>query len=196
MPKIITRVAPLFFAISFVFGCATELPTQQYPNITFSHLKKIKIDVGKIDIVSRFQPPLTNSHIEHLLPIPPSKALEQWLRDRFQPIGQSGRLSLVIEDAQVTATPLKLDTSFKGQITKQQSQLYQMAVQASLHIRNPDAKILATASARAERSITAREDLSLNDRHQLWLETVNEMMTDFNSSIEPNIQDYLGSWLR
>lgn len=196
MRKFVNVSASLFLCITLIGGCLAEAPIQRLPKITFSHLQAFRVDVAKIEVENRFRAPITAPHIEHLLPTSPTKAMEQWFKDRFQPVGTSGALRLVIEDARAIEKPLHLDKSFKGQFTKQQSQLYEMTTQASLHIIDVDGNILDTAKAKAERSITTREDISLNDRHKLWLETVSALMNDFNESIEPYIQSYLKNWLR
>ena len=130
------------------------------------------------------------------MPVTPSKALEKWVKDRFQAVGQSGSLRLIIEDARATETALTLDKSLKGRLTKQQSQRYDMAVLATLHMRDGTGRAIGTASAHAKRSITAREDTSLNDREKLWFDTVNLLMIDFNTVMELQVQSYLSRWLR
>ena len=196
MSNFISSFLLIFFSISLIYGCTTPDPIQQFPEITFSHLRSVKINVAKIEVENRFHAPLEAPHIEHLLPMPPSKAMEQWLRDRFQPVGASGTLRLVIEDAKATVAPLSLDKSLRGTLTKQQSQLYQMVARGTLKLEDTNGKVLSSAGAYAERSITTREDITLNTRQKLLLETVIDLMNDFNESIEPNIQSYLKHWLR
>ena len=196
MPNFVGYFLTLFLSSLLSQGCTSQPPIQTYPEITFSHLQTFKVNVGKIEVENRFRRPLKAPHIEHLLSMPPSKALEQWLRDRFKPVGRSGTLRLIIEDAKVTEMNLDLDTSFKGHMTKQQSKLYKMIIRASLELRDTNGETLGTASSIAERSITTREDISINERQKLWLETVINLVNDFNQSIEPSIHSYLGVWLR
>ena len=182
--------------IGLLSACASPVLTQRVPQITFSHLQVYKFDVAKIEIENRYNAPLKLPHIAHLMPTTPGKALEQWLKDRFQAVGRTGSLRLIIEEARATKTALSLNTSLKGRLTKQQSQRYDMALRATLDMRDEKGRTMGTASARAERSITAREDISLNDREKLWFDTVNLLMTDFNKTMEVNVQSYLSRWLR
>ncbi len=182
--------------IGLLGACASPAPTQRLPDITFSHLQVYKVDVAKVEIENRYAAPLKAPHIVHLMPVAPDKVLEQWVKDRFQAVGRTGSLRLIIEDARATETGLTLDKSLKGRLTKQQSKRYDIAVLATLHMRDGTGKTIGTARARAERSITAREDISLNDREKLWFDTVNLLMTDFNKAMEVNIQSYLSRWLR
>ena len=182
--------------IGLLGACASPAPTQRLPDITFSHLQVYKVDVAKVEIENRYTAPLKAPHIVHLMPVAPDKVLEQWVKDRFQAVGRTGSLRLIIEDARATETGLTLDKSLKGRLTKQQSKRYDIAVLATLHMRDGTGKTIGTARARAERSITAREDISLNDREKLWFDTVNLLMTDFNKAMEVNVQSYLSRWLR
>ena len=134
--------------IGLLSACASPVLTQRVPQITFSHLQVYKFDVAKIEIENRYNAPLKAPHIVHLMPTPPGKALEKWLKDRFQAVGQTGSLRLIIEEARATKTALSLNTSLKGRLTKQQSQRYKMALRAKLHMRDEKGKTIGTASAR------------------------------------------------
>ncbi len=194
--KAFRHTVSLGLMIGFFSACASPMPTQRLPEITFSHLQVYKVDVAKIEVEHRYIAPIKSPHIVHLMPAAPDKALEQWVKDRFQAVGQIGSLRLVIEDVRATETALTLDRSLKGRLMKQQSQRYDFAVMATLLMRDGTGRTIGTARARAERSITAREDISLNEREKLWFDTVTLLMTDFNKAMEVNVQAYLSRWLR
>ena len=186
-----------FILVTWILSaCANKAPIEQFPDITFSHLNAFKINTAKIVVENQFHQPIKTPHIEHTLRMPPRTAIESWLKERFQPFGSSGILSLIIQDATVTREPLAIDKSLKGRLTKQQSVIYKMIARARLQIKDKNGKIMATASASVERSLTAREDISLNDRDRLLLEMVSDLMSDFNNSIEPNIYSHFKPWLK
>jgi len=190
------KIIQFILLTGMLAACANKAPIEQFPDITFSHLKALKINTAKIVVENQFHPSLKTPHIEHTLRMPPRKAMEIWLKDRFQPLGSSGILSLIIQDATVTGEPLSIDKSLRGRLTKQQSVIYKMIARASLQIKDKNGKIRAKASASVERSLTAREDISLNDRDRLLLEMVSDLMSDFNNSIEPNISIHFKPWLK
>ncbi len=196
MHKLIRAAAPAILALSMLGGCESAPPVQRLPQMTFAHLQTFKVDVAKIEIENRFNPPLAAPHVEHLMPTSPVQALEQWLKDRFTAVGRTGTLRLIIDDARATETELAKDTSFKGKLTKQQSYRYDLAVRATLELKGNAGDLLGSAGANAERSITAREDISLNDREKLWFDTVSLLMTSFDKAMDANVRRYLGSWLR
>ncbi len=196
MHKDFRKIIKFILVMGILSACANKAPIEQLPDITFSHLNAFKINTAKIVVENQFYPPIKAPHIEHTLRIPPDKAMERWLKDRFKPLGSSGILSLVIEDATVTEEPLAIDKSLKGRLTKQQSVIYKMIARARLQIKDKNGKTMATALASVERSLTAREDISLNDKDRLLLEMVGELMNDFNNSIEPNIHSHFKPWLK
>jgi len=53
-----------------------------------------------------------------------------------------------------------------------------------------------TATAAASRSITVREDISLNEREKTWFRIVDRLLADFNSEMEANLRQHLAPWLR
>jgi len=200
MPRAFKSMTPMMIPLALAAGllaaCETAPPTQRLPEMTFAHLSAFQVDAARVQVENRFKDPLKAPHVEHLLPTAPAVALEQWAKDRVKAVGLNGTARLIIEDARVTETALARDTSLKGKFTKQQSHRYDMAVRATLELRDAGGTLLAAAGANASRSITAREDISLNDREKLWFDTVGLLMKDFDREMDANIRKYLARWLR
>lgn len=196
MHKFFRAAAALMVAGTLLGACASTAPTERLPQMTFAHLPSVELDVAKVEIENRYNPPLAAPHIEHKMPTSPAQALEQWLTDRVKAVGRTGTLRMVIEDARTTETELATDTSLKGALTKQQGWRYDMAVKATLQLRGISGDLLAEASANAERSITAREDISLNDREKLWFDTLGQLMNNFNGAMDANLKRYMGRWIQ
>jgi len=183
-------------AVLAVAGCETPVNVQNLPDITFAHLAPIAMNVASVQVENRFSPPLALPHVEHRVPVAPAKALTQWAKDRIKPVGASGIAKLIIEDASVTETKLKRDDSLKGTFTKQQSHRYDLAVRASLVIIDAAGAERGVSEARSSRSITVREDLSLNDWEKTLFETTDHLLTDFNTEMESNVRRHLANWIR
>ena len=131
------RILLSAYALSVSLGlaaCETPVQTQKLPDLTFAHLAPIKLNVAKIDVVVRYQPPLREPNVEHLFPTPPAKALKQWVKDRLRAAGGSGVARLVIINASAVETPLSQKKGFTATFTKQQSQRYDATVEARLEI--------------------------------------------------------------
>lgn len=196
MYRMIQKTA-VVLAVGITLGaCEATVDTQRLPEITFAHLQRFNVNVAKVEVVHQFHSPLKAPHVEHLLPTSPAKALEQWTQDRFTAVGRSGVLRLIIEDARAVETSLTQDQSLTGKFTKQQSHRYDMTVRARLEVSDGTGKKRATASARASRSVSVREDITLNDREKTWFDTVDLLTKDFNREIDISIRRHMGDWIR
>jgi hypothetical protein len=51
-------------------------------------------------------------------------------------------------------------------------------------------------SSRTSRSRSVPENASLNDREKVWFEMTEAMMNDINGSLERQIREHLGAFLR
>jgi hypothetical protein len=177
-------------------GCETPVETQRLPDITFAHLPAFRFDVAQIAVDSRVVAPATANHIEGRMSTSPEKALRQWAKDRLKAVGGTGALRVIIQDATATRTELPRDESFKGKFTKQQAERYDMSVKAVLSLVDAGGAERGTALAQASRSITVREDVSLNDREKIVFDQVDQLLADFNTEIEASIRQHLAPWLR
>ena len=190
-----------FFALALsslflTLGCETPVATQKLPKITFVHLQPFSINVASIEIVNQFSSTMKAPHIEHKVPTSPATALIQWVKDRLKATGKFGKLRLFIEDASATETKLDLDKSLKGQFTKQQSHLYKFSLRATALLTDASGVRLGSATVKATRSTTIREDISLNERQRAWFELVDQLINDFNLQMEARLNQHLGRWLR
>ena len=175
-------------------ACETPVKAQKFPELTFTHLKPIKLDLAAIEVVVRYRPPLRVPNVDHLFPTPPVKALRRWAADRLQAVGRAGSARFVIEDASAVETALKKKTGVVATFTKQQAYRYDLTVEAALEIS--DGRRQGRATARVTRSRTVPEDTSLNDRDRIWFELTETLMADFNAEIEKNMRTYLSLWLK
>ena len=193
---IFTTVAVASFLA--LVACSTPAPTQVLPKLTFSHLAPIKFDVETVEISNLYKAPNDWAYIEDQFPTSPANAIRTWAIERLKPVGNagSGTLRIVINQASIREHDLKLDKSFKGAFTKQQSSRYDMNIDVALELIDGAGKKVGFSAAKVDRSITTREDISLNDRDKRWFETTEKAMEDFNREMEANILQYLTGWLR
>jgi len=175
-------------------ACETPVQMQKFPDLTFAHLKPLKLNVAKIEVVSQYRAPLKAPNVEHLFPISPVTALKQWAKDRFRAVGRSGTARLVILNAAAIEAQLQKKTGFTATFTKQQSQRYDLTVEARLEVANGSSRGITTAHA--SRFSTIREDASINNRERLWFDLTEALVGDFDKAMEENIHKHLGKWLR
>lgn len=179
-------------------ACSTPVSNQVMPQMSFAHLGTLNFDVETIEIDNRYKTPDESRQIESRFSTPPVEAIRIWAIDRLKPVGAagSGTLRVVINQANVKETDLKLDKGIKGAFTKQQSNRYDVSLDIAVEILDATGKQVGFSAAKAFRSLTTGEDISLNDREKKWFEMTEKTMAELNAEIESNIRRYLAAWLR
>ena len=185
----------VFLLVVFLAACDTPVVTQTLPELTYGHLSQFTLDVADIAVAAKYLPPMQAPNVDHLFPTPPGKALRRWAADRLKAGGRRGSARFVIIDARVTETALKVDKSFTGAFTKQQTRRYDATVEVSLEVLDDRGFRKGFANARVMRSRTLREDASINDRERMWFDLTEALMRDFNAELEKNIRQYLSGYL-
>ena len=126
---------------------------------------------------------------------PPAGALRSWAKDRLRAIGTNSFARFTIIEASVTETRLDKKEGIIGAFTKDQSELYDAVLEARLEVFDDSGLSKGFAKARATRSVTVREDSSINQREQAWFNLTEELVRDINVALEKNILKYLSEWL-
>ena len=184
-------VAVLAVAVS---ACQTPDPTPRYAEITFSHLAKIKLDVGAVDYVQAYTPPSKIPNVDHLFPLRPSAVARRWAEERLEaagPISRVARVTLV--DASVIGSALDTTQGIKGAFTIDQAARYDEIL---IEIVNSQGVVEGRTSAIAQRSQTAPENITLNERDQIWFELTEAVMADLDKELEATIGKYLAKYVR
>ena len=191
------RLAFLLFAfVAPLLGACATPPTANFPELTFRHKKPIRLAVGSVEVVNEFSMPFAAPNVEHKMPVAPGPAAERWAQDVLQASGGTDKLVMVITDASVTETPLKIKKGLKGAFTTDQTERYEGRVAVRLEIRTPDNKRRAVAEAFATRSATIAEDATLADREALWYGLAEKLLNDFDTTVRPQVTAHLGEFLR
>ncbi len=176
-------------------GCEMPLIIQKLPEMTFRHLAPIPLNVVDLQIVAKSAPPMAPPHVAHMMPTPPVKALKRWAEDRLVISGRRGTARFTILKAEVTETRLAIDKSVTGLFKKQQADRYDGQIEAILEIFDDRGARRGLVTARATRSRTMGEGITLDQRHREWYAFVEAMMADFNRAMERNISHHLTEFL-
>ena len=182
----------LLFALCACSG--VNPPAPRMPQMTFANLQALQLDVARVEIVSKYQPPAQAPHIEYDMPVSPENAIKRWVQDRLQPVGKSGTLRVTILDAQATDNPLKVDTGVKSLFEKQQVSRVDVSVEVLLQILDERQFAVAEASAKASRSRTMPEGLKLNERDSILYDLVEATMLEFNTNMDPYMRTSFARW--
>lgn len=191
----LSRTIAAFTLIALaVSGCAS--PTApKFPELRFTHLPKITLDVASIEIVDNFQPAGV-AHIENRMPVSPETALRNWAQDRLQAGGVSGVAKFIINSAAVTETKLTKKGGITGAFTTQQSHRYDADLRVELRLEGVPRVSKAYAEANVTRSQTLGEDASINVREQMWFDLTESLMKDYDPLMSASIRTHLSDLVR
>lgn len=190
----LTAVLILAFGLS---ACQTPDPIPRYPEITFTHLETIKLDVGAVDYSQAYSPPGRTPNVEHLFPLRPSEVARRWANERIKPVGPISRIArITLVNAEVIGAALKKTSGIRGVFTIDQAARYDATVEILIEIINSRGDIEGQARAVAKRSITVPENLTLNERDQKWFELTEAVMGDIDRQMEKTIRQYLSKYVR
>ena len=179
-----------------VAGCASDVQPPRYPDITFSHLPPIRLDVAEIVYSPRYQPPLDAPNVGQDFPVPPVKAAEQWIRDRLVAVGTQGQARVTIRRATATETKLKVTEGLKGAFTTDQAWRYDANLDVVIDAVNPNRGLKAQATTIAHQSETVPEDASLSEREDVWFAMTEKLMRSFNKTFEAEIRKNLAKFIK
>ena len=192
---LIIKLYSFIFVIFSSASCQINSTSQVFPELTFQHLKLLSLNVARLEIVSSYNQPMSAPNVDHLFHTQPASALSSWAKDRLRANGTNSFARFTIIEASVTETKLDKKKGIIGVFTKDQSERYDAVLEAKLEIFDDSGHSKGFAKARATRSVTVREDSSINQREQAWFNLTEKLVKEINVELEENIFKYLSRWL-
>lgn len=201
MPSSSLRLKILAIAVlAGLTACTTAPPRPTYPDIRFTNEAPIRLAVSAIDVRNEYKPTFQSPHVEHLFPVPPAQAAENWAHDRLQAGGASGgaaRARFTIQDASVIETELqKKSEGISGAFKKEATERYDATLRATLEILDARGFALRTVTVKAVRSQSVIEGITPNERDQTWYDMTKALMTDFDQQMSAEISANLGGYFQ
>ncbi len=179
-----------------VAACEASSVQPHYPMITFSHLVPVNLDVAVVEYVDQYVPPQDAPNVEHLFPVRPSTVARRWAQDRLLATGVTRRARVVLVTASVTETPLAKTKGLTGTFTIDQVARYDATAEMRVEIVTDAGVVEGRANAIATRSRTVPEDITLNQRDQIWFEMTEALMRDLDGQLINSMKLYLEIWIR
>jgi len=189
-------LAPSLFAGMLLTGCAVKTTSAPEVSLTFMNRPAIHLNVGKIQVVNRYQMPLKPPLVEHLIPVAPGAVVERWAMDILRAVGSGNTAVLTIHDASVTEISLQQKPGLKALLTLDQAQRYDARLRATLEIRDVNGQQRGQVEVEVTRSQTVPENITLNQRTAVWFQMVEGLLADFAAQMELQVRKDLGTFLR
>ncbi|RAU21771.1 hypothetical protein CU669_10685 [Paramagnetospirillum kuznetsovii] len=173
----------------------TKPPMQKLPDISFTSQRPFNLDVGQLEIVSEYVAPGRSPNIEHLMPVSPETAAQRWAQDRLRPMGKTGLARVVIRDARVVEVPLAIDKGITGSFKTEQESRYDASLDVAVQILDARQMVIGETVARANRSRTVAEGITLNQRDRVLYDISEGLAKDIDEQMTQLIRNYLGRWV-
>ncbi len=177
-------------------ACVSPPPAPEYPEIRFTHKQPLALDVREIKIEERYEPPLARPNVEHEFPVTPAEGLRTWAKDRLRAVGRSGVARLVIERAAVTTARLRTKTTIQGLLTREEAHELTADLQARIVIGDEGLTSAAFALATVTGRRTMLEDLTMNQRDDIYYEFTRKLIEAFDREMEESVRQHLGDLVR
>jgi hypothetical protein len=189
------RVLQIAALLALAAGCAGPPPRPTYPDIRFTDRPAIVLDVARVELATTYPAPFKAPNVDQLFPVPPSRALENWARDRLKPTGRNGRAIFTIRNASVTETELPQAEGIRGALTTAPAQRYDLALEATLQIVDDSGLQAHTATVKSSRSQSVLQGITPNERDKAWYDMTKDAMADFDRQMESEIRGNFGNFV-
>lgn len=193
MLKKLFTVLLLIFVTPACAGLQDDMAEpRRYEEPRFADQAPIRLKVNKIDVVSEFTPSFKRPNVEHLFPISIEKTARIWARDRLEAVdfGSNKVAQFIIKDASVTEEPVQSIELF----TKDRIR-YHARLVVTLKITDSQTNSSAETTIEAWRELTIPADTDIDEKERHWNTMVHKLFTEFNRSMESNINQYLNMYV-
>ena len=197
MPRRMSPVVLLCLAISglVLSACTTPPPARNLDRISYSEKPPIRLDVRDIEIQRAYQPPNAAPNVDHLFPVPPAAGAQLWAADRLKAAGPLRRARFIVREAPVIEIPLERSSGLTGTFTIEQSERYEARLVAEVQILAEDGGIEASVTAEISHHRTVPENVTLNERIQVWHEMTRTLLDEMDRQLDAVIKAELYKYL-
>lgn len=185
----------LAIAAPGLLAACAGAPDPNLRELSYADQPRIELDVAQVEIEQDYFPPLKEPNVDHEFPTHPVVALKRWVNDRLDPDGAKNIARLTIRDASAVREVYETDTGLVGMVMTEPGERIDAKIDVMLEILDEKGAVLASASARSERSQTLPEGVSWEDREEAYFTMSKALMDDINVSLERNIREHFGQYL-
>lgn len=170
-------------------GCETPATKPSFPDIRFTSEPRLRVDVAAVDLQDDFHANFRAPNVEHLFPVSPEHAMENWAHDRLEATGTSRRMRVRIVDASVTETELPRTSGLTGAFTTDQAQRYDAKAAMSIDILNDRGFAERTVEASVAMTRSVPEGITPNQRDEAWYAMTKDLMAALDRQLEQRIRE-------
>ncbi len=189
-------LASLLVAVVAIAVSACNSPPSRgpFPELTYTHLADIRLDVATIEIVEAYQAPGTDPNVEHLYPVTPAQAARRWAEDRLVAVGIEGYARFIILD--VSAVESRNVAAPAGSGLNGAHDRYDMRTAIRIEIVKANGMQRSFVTAEATLQDHVDPATTLNERERIWFRDLEVLMKALDAQLESTIQQNFGRYLR
>ncbi len=197
MPR---RMLPAVLLCLFLSGlalsaCTTPPPARKLDKISYSEISPVRLDVREIEIRRAYRPPNAAPNVDHLFPVPPAAGAQLWAADRLKAAGPLRRARFIVLEAPVIEVPLARSGGLTGTFTIEQSERYEARLVVELQILSEEDRIEASVTVEITHHRTVPENVTLNERVQVWHEMTRALLDEMDRKLDAVIKEALYAYL-
>lgn len=180
-----------WLAVVVLLGISTghAAPAPSFADIRFTNERPMRFDAASVELVKDFKPTFRSPEVEHLFPVPPELAVENWVHDRLVAAGSGRRVVVHLVDASVREIDLPKTPGLRGLFTTDQAQRYDGTIAVRIDLIDEHGVPEGSIMERRTRSQTVPEGITANQRDQTWYEMTRAMMADLDRQLERRIRE-------
>lgn len=181
------KILALFFTLSLLVACASSDAPPAPQDMSFKDQKPIALAVSDFQIIQDYKSPMASPNVEHLFPITPSKAVENWVKDRLTATGGQFLARVVVRDASVKETELPYTKGWRGWFSTEEAARFDGSLSVMIEIVRPDGYVEAYVSAKSTQSRTVLENASASDKDRAWYDLTRALANDIDRELTKQI---------
>lgn len=178
-------------------ACA-ETPMPAYkPSLSYANTTPYNLDVAETILINDSRDTALTADFAQKFGTTLESSLREWMHNRIQTNGNQGAFSVIIKNANFTATSLNKTGGIEGYFTRDQAARWDGELTVMLSAdgsggKHPEADI--TINVRANSTIP--EKASQDEKSKTYHSLINQLMTLYNQEAEKQMQLYMNSYIR
>ena len=177
-------------AVLVLAACQTAPPVTETPDLSFTNLPVINLNVARIEVVDNYRPSLNPPHVDHLFRQPPVQVAKQMIDRQLVANGSNGTLRITIDDASVIRRDLPVTEGIEGTFQNEPAEEYKARV--ALKFELLDESATGNASVTSDRTKTLMEDASPADRDMAYVSIDEQIMRDLKEGFGGVVRNTFG----
>ncbi|PWR18906.1 hypothetical protein [Zavarzinia compransoris] len=174
-------------------ACAGRDPAPSFPPFHVGG-SPLLFNLAEVE-VRNLSTALGQGHVEADFDVPPLTALENWVGDRIQAAGASGRLIVNVREASAVQERLATTGGVEGLFRSEQGYKVTVRLVVEFVAEDPSRLVGGRTTVAVDQFKTMAEDVSFTERRQTNYALSRTLIEAFDAKAVPSLRQFLGPFL-